>query len=191
MRTSSHAAASPVPGFCHHVSHLHCLLFQLPANALGHVLQHPDAARDQLQLLILLLHNQLGPKRREMGNYRSAACSSWLGDSPSSGQALAAQPTSAVRPGLRPKPPGMMTAFLRNVREETTRGKSPWHGIPMAQQAAASRHPCKSSLSLSMLHAQLKRLWKAPRAGHQNLGKVSRPGRHTDAWETPPGMWCS
>lgn len=154
MRTSSHAAASPVPGFCHHVSHLHCLLFQLPANALGHVLQHADAARDQLQLLILLLHNQLGPKGREMGNYRSAACS-WLGASPSSGQALAAQPASAVGPGLRPKPTGMRTAFLRNG-EETTRGKSPWHGIPMAQEAAASRHPCKPSLCLSTLHAQLK-----------------------------------
>lgn len=37
----------------------HCLFLQLPSNALGHVLQHPDAARDQLQLLILLLHNQL------------------------------------------------------------------------------------------------------------------------------------
>lgn len=68
-------------GFQHCVSHLHCLLLQLPANALGHVLQHPNAARDQLQLLILLLHNQLGPKRREMGNYRSAASCSWVGAS--------------------------------------------------------------------------------------------------------------
>lgn len=155
MRTTSRVAASPMPGFCHHVSHLHCLLFQLPTNALGHVLQHPDAARDQLQLLILLLHNQLGPKRREMCNYRCAACS-WVGASPSSGQVLAAQPTSAVRPGLRPKPPGMRSACLGNAGEETTRGKFPWHGIPMAQQAAVSRHPCKSSLSSSMLHAQLK-----------------------------------
>lgn len=145
MRTPSHVAASPMPGFCCHVSHLHCLLFQLPTNALGHVLQHPDAARDQLQLLILLLHNQLGPKRREMGNYTSAACS-WAGASPSSGQALTAQPTSAVRPGLRPKPPGMR--FLRNAGEQTTRRKPPWHGIPMAQQAPdipanpTSAHPC-------------------------------------------------
>lgn len=120
VRTPSHVAA----GFCCHVSHLHCLLLQLPANALGHVLQHPDAARDQLQLLILLLHNQLGPKRRETGNYRSAACS-WVGASPSSGQARAARPTSAVRPGLRPKPAGMRTAFLRNAGEVTTRGKPP------------------------------------------------------------------
>ncbi|RLW05840.1 hypothetical protein DV515_00005095, partial [Chloebia gouldiae] len=59
-------------------------------NALGHVLQHPDAARDQLQLLILLLHNQLGPNRREMCNYRSAACS-WVGASLSSGQPVLAR----------------------------------------------------------------------------------------------------
>lgn len=43
----------------------HCLFLQLPSDALGHVLQHPDAARDQLQLLILLFHNQLVPEKRK------------------------------------------------------------------------------------------------------------------------------
>ena len=137
-RTFSCVAASPIPRFQYRVSHLHCLLLQLPANALGHVLQHPDAARDQLQLLILLLHNQLGPKRREMGSYRSAASCSWVGASRSGGQTLAAWPTSAAGPGHRPKPPGMRTAFLRNTGEVTATGKPPQHGIPTAQQAAVS-----------------------------------------------------
>lgn len=150
VRTSSCAAASPTLCFRHCVSHLHCLLLQLSANALGHVLQHPDAARDQLQLLILLLHNQLGPKRRETGNYRSAVSHSWVRASQSCGQTLAAWPTSAVGPGQRPKTPGMRTAFLRNAGEVTAAGKPPRHGIPMAQQAAASCHPCKSSLSSAM-----------------------------------------
>lgn len=64
------AVLQPAPhlqGLWHRVTYLHCLLLQLPADALGHVLQHPNAARDQLQLLILLLHNQLGPKRRKNG----------------------------------------------------------------------------------------------------------------------------
>lgn len=144
MRTSSHVAASPLPGFCCHVSHLHCLLFQLPANALGHVLQHSNAARDQLQLLILLLHNQLGPKRRGTGNYRSAACS-WVAASPPSGQALAAQPGLSCRAWTQTKPPGMRTEFLRNAAEETARGKCPWHpqgtaGCSPANPASA--HPC-------------------------------------------------
>lgn len=137
-RISSCVAASPIPGFWSHVSHLHCLLLQLPANALGHVLQHPDAARDQLQLLILLLHNQLGPKRREMGNYRSATSCSWVGASRSGGQMLAAWPASAVGPGHRPRPPGMRTVFPRNAGEVTAAGKPPQHGIPAAQQAAVS-----------------------------------------------------
>ena len=44
------------------------LLLQLPSNALGHVLQHSNAARDQLQLLILLFHDQLVPEKWEISN---------------------------------------------------------------------------------------------------------------------------
>lgn len=46
----------------------HGLLLQLPSDALGHVLQHSDAARDQLQLLILLFHDQLVPEKWEISN---------------------------------------------------------------------------------------------------------------------------
>lgn len=46
----------------------HGLFLQLPSDALGHVLQHPDAARDQLQLLILLFHDQLVPEKWEISN---------------------------------------------------------------------------------------------------------------------------